>query len=63
MTIDNSNDRRYQEENISYLNDSDEYVITCDKELKGEDFSIKYLDISKNIEVYNDYKFTINIKK
>ena len=62
LTIDNSNDRRHQEENISYLKDSDEYVITCDKELKGEDFSIKYVDISKNIEVYNDYKFTIKIK-
>ncbi|SFC76976.1 DUF4179 domain-containing protein [Clostridium uliginosum] len=61
LAIDNSSDRRKQEEDIIYLNDSDEYVIVCDKELKGEDFSIKCLDVSKSIEVYNDDRFTIKV--
>lgn len=64
LSVDNSDDWNYrkQEEDIIYISNSDEYVITCDNEIKQGDYSIKTIDKSKSIEVYNDDKFTIKIK-
>ncbi|OOM75792.1 hypothetical protein CLPUN_30260 [Clostridium puniceum] len=49
-------------EEIVYVNNSDEYVVTCDKVITEGDYSVKMTDESKSIEVYNNDKFTINIK-
>ena len=64
LSIDNSDDRNYrkQEEDTIYISNIDEYVITCDNEITQGDYSIKTIDKSKFIEVYNDDKFTIKIK-
>lgn len=49
-------------EEIIYISSSDEYVVTCDKAITEGDYSIKMIDQSKSIEVYNNDKFTIKIK-
>jgi hypothetical protein len=49
-------------EEIIYRSSSDEYVVTCDKAITEGDYSVKMIDKSKSIKVYNDDKFTINIK-
>ncbi|MDR3597601.1 DUF4179 domain-containing protein [Clostridium sp.] len=51
-----------QKEATTYDYNSNEYVITCDKEITEGDYSIKTVDQSKSIETYNNDKFTINIK-
>lgn len=53
---------REQMEATTYINNSNEYVITCDKEITEGDYLIKTIDKSKSIETYNNDKFTINIK-
>lgn len=53
---------REQMEATTYIYNSNEYVITCDKEITEGDYSIKTVDKSKSIETYNNDKFTINIK-
>ncbi|BCZ47653.1 hypothetical protein psyc5s11_37200 [Clostridium gelidum] len=64
LSIDNSDDRVYrkQEEESTYISNSDEYVITCDKVITEGDYSVRAKDQSKAIEVYNDDKFTIKVK-
>jgi hypothetical protein len=47
---------------IIHISNSDEYVVTCDKVITEGDYSIKIIDKSKSIEVYNNDKFTIKIK-
>jgi len=49
-------------EEILYRSSSDEYVVTCDKAITEGDYSIKMIDQSKSIEVYNNDKFTIKVK-
>jgi hypothetical protein len=51
-----------QKEATTYNADTDEYTITCNKEIKDGDYSVKTIDKSKSIEVYGDEKFTIKIK-
>lgn len=62
LSDEECNDIKNRQENIAYLKDSDEYVITCNKELNKEDILVKCEDMSKKVEVYNDSKFTIKIK-
>jgi len=49
-------------EEVIYISNRDEYVVTCDKAITEGDYSVKMIDKSKSIEVYNDDKFTIKIK-
>ena len=62
LSIDEAYDGRKQKEDTTYISNSDEYVITCDDVITEGDYSIKVIDKSKFIEVYNDDKFTIKIK-
>lgn len=62
LSIDEAYDGRKQKEDTTYISNSDEYVITCDKAITEGEYSIKVIDESKSIEVYNDDKFTIKIK-
>ena len=60
LSIDD--DEGKQMEDITYVSNSDEYVITYDDIIPEGDYSIKVIDKSKYIKVYNDDKFTINVK-
>lgn len=47
---------------IEYLKDSDEYVITFEKELEHDDYSVVLYDQSKVMKVFYDNLFTIDVK-
>lgn len=62
LSFDEAYSGRAQMEATTYVYNSNEYVITYDKEITEGDYSIKTIDKSKSIETYNDDKFTIKIK-
>lgn len=62
LSINDYYDGAEQNENTTYISNSDEYVLTCDKVITEGDYLIKVIDNSKLLEAYNDNKFTIQVK-
>lgn len=62
LSFDDAYSGREQMEATTYIYNSNEYVITCDKELIEDDYSIRTIDRSKSIETYNNDKFAITIR-
>lgn len=47
---------------IKYFKESDEFVITFEKELIHDDYTVEFEDYSKVLSIYNDDMFIIDIK-
>lgn len=62
LSIDEDYDVLKQNKVTNYISDGDEYVFNCDKEITEGDYSIKVIDNSKLLEVYNNDKFTIKVR-
>lgn len=46
-----------------YLNETGEVMVEFNGELTGENYEVKYYDISEKVTVYNDNAFTVNLNK
>ncbi|GAA0086112.1 hypothetical protein UT300007_25510 [Clostridium sp. CTA-7] len=46
-----------------YLNETGEVMVEFNGELAGENYEVKYYDISEKVTVYNDNAFTVNLNK